>query len=315
MKRGLLMLVILMISLAGCGSSSGGDKATSGSDVGGGSEDIIAESQATREQLAQSIANAQALINRPENEHSDYTGKYFAGGLPPASQTSDDNYEETSGNESTYSQDTSEPKEVSDKSRSFTDRNDDDRNDLIESDVSENPPKINVNDNDRNDLIESDVSEDLPKINVNDNDSYDDTNKVEEANFSQYVYTDDKGRTAFKYTGTGDSSIYIPEGVEVVAGFSSDPFAFNNDITYVHLPSTIKICLMADFYNTEEGGYDKNYYNYLYQCPNLKTVEGGGKIDYMCNGSSVVRRGGIVIWSNSSKVPYNAQDYIDYNNR
>ena len=183
--------------------------------------------------------------------------------------------------------------EVSDKFDSVTDQQDDERNDLIGSDVSEDPPMIIVNDND----------------------SYDDTHKEEEAVFSQYVYTDDKGRTAFKYTGSGDSAIYIPDGVEVVAGFCSDPFAFNYDVTYVHLPSTIKKFLMADFYNTEAGGYDTNYYNYLYQCPNLKTVEGGGKIDYMCDGDSVTRRGGIVIWSNNSKVPYDAQAYIDYNNR
>lgn len=136
-----------------------------------------------------------------------------------------------------------------------------------------------------------------------------------ESNFSQYVYTDEKGRTAFKYTGSGDTAIYIPEGVEVVAGFSSDTFGFNYDITYVHLPSTIKKCLAADFYNTKDGGYDTHFYNYLYQCPNLQTVEGGGKLDYMCNGSSVVRRGGIVVWSNSTKVPYDAQAYIDYNNK
>ena len=136
-----------------------------------------------------------------------------------------------------------------------------------------------------------------------------------ETDFSQYVYTDEKGRTAFKYTGSGNSSICVPEGVEVLAGFCSNPFDFNYEITYVHLPSTLKKCLMADFYNTEAGGYDTNFYNYLYQCPNLQTVEGGGTIDYMCSGNAVTRRGGIVVWSNSAKVPYDVNAYLNYNNR
>jgi hypothetical protein len=73
--------------------------------------------------------------------------------------------------------------------------------------------------------------------------------------------------------------------------------------------------MMADFYNDEAGGYDTNLYEYLYQCPNLRTVEGGGKIDYMCSGDKVTRRGGIVVWSNSSRIPYDAQAYTNYNNR
>lgn len=136
-----------------------------------------------------------------------------------------------------------------------------------------------------------------------------------QTDFSEYVYTDSKGRVAFKYTGTGNSAIYIPEGVEYIAGFSSEISNFNYEITYVRLPSTLKSCVMAGFYYTEAGGYDTNFYNCLYQCPNLQTVEGGGKTDYMCDGNTVTRRGGITVWSNSAKIPYDAQAYINYNNK
>lgn len=131
--------------------------------------------------------------------------------------------------------------------------------------------------------------------------------------FSQYVYYEGED-VCFKYTGSGESSIYVPEGVTKITGFSDSTFKFNYDITYIHLPSTIESTRCMNMFNQEQFGWDNNLYDCLYQCPNLQTVE-GGNYAYQCNGSSVVSPGDIVVWSNSSRVKYDRQQYINYNNR
>ena len=131
--------------------------------------------------------------------------------------------------------------------------------------------------------------------------------------FSQYVYTDIGGYVAFKYTGSGDTSIIIPEGVERIAGFCEGWTDRNYDVTYVYLPSTLKAMYVAGINCTEEKGWDMTMYNVLYQLPNLQTVEGGNH-SYQASGSSVIRPGNITVWSKDEMVPYDPQVYRDYNN-
>ncbi len=130
--------------------------------------------------------------------------------------------------------------------------------------------------------------------------------------FSKYVYNDGD-RVCFKYTGTGDSRIIVPEGVTKVFVFvdtDASPFSFNYDITYIYLPKTIEVICMANLFCEAEE--DTNFYNVLYQCPNLQTVE-GGNYSYQCNGSTVTRPGDITVWSNSKRYKYDKQQYSDYN--
>lgn len=128
--------------------------------------------------------------------------------------------------------------------------------------------------------------------------------------FSQYVYKDGDD-ICFKYTGTGDSKIIVPEGVTKIIAFRDGDFVSNYDITYIYIPSTIEvICCNTQF--KPEGDY--NFYSAFYQCPNLQTVE-GGNYSYQCNGSTVTRPGNITFWSNSQRYKHDKQQYIDYNNR
>ena len=129
--------------------------------------------------------------------------------------------------------------------------------------------------------------------------------------FSQYVY-EENGYTCFKYTGSGDTHIIVPEGVEYIRGFVSTTTKFNTEITHITLPSTLKKMSMYCMFGKVDG--DTNWYNCLYQCSNLTTVDGGWYW-YSGNGSSVTRPGDITVWSSSSRIPYDEQKYIDYNNR
>lgn len=131
--------------------------------------------------------------------------------------------------------------------------------------------------------------------------------------FSQYVYYEGED-VCFKYTGSGESSIYVPEGVTKITGFSDSTFKFNYDITYVHLPSTLESMRNLNVFCQETDGADNNMYNCLYQCPNLRTVDGNG-VSYTGNGSSVTRPGNITVWSSGSKIKYDVQQYYNYNNR
>ena len=129
--------------------------------------------------------------------------------------------------------------------------------------------------------------------------------------FSQYVYTDEKGRTAFKYTGSGDAIIIVPEGVEIIEGFASGYGDFNDEITYVYLPSTLERMYTTGMFCKEEYNWDMNCYNVLYQCRNLQTVEGGNH-SYQCNGDSVIRPGDIIVWSKNTLYPYDIEKYKEY---
>lgn len=132
--------------------------------------------------------------------------------------------------------------------------------------------------------------------------------------FSQYVYTNSNGQKVFKYTGSGNSSIIVPEGVEIIEGFASGYGDFNDEITYVYLPSTLKRMYTTGMYCKEEYNWDTNCYNVLYQCRNLQKVEGGNHA-YQCNGNTVTRPGNITVWSTSGLIPYDPQQYYNYNNR
>ena len=131
--------------------------------------------------------------------------------------------------------------------------------------------------------------------------------------FSQYVYTNRNGEQEFRYTGSGDSRIIIPEGVKVVAGFTKEIGLINYDITYVYVPSTVVEFKTSDMFYEAEFGWDSNMYNVLYQCPNLQTVE-GGNFSYQCNSNTVTRPGNITVWSNSAKYPFDWSQYQNFNN-
>ena len=134
---------------------------------------------------------------------------------------------------------------------------------------------------------------------------------MDSSGFSQYVYTDEKGRKCFKYTGTGDTCIVVPEGVQVIAGFGNSVFDRNYDVTYVYIPTTVQTMVSGNINNCEETNWDMTKYNLLYQLPNLQTVE-GGNYSYQCNGSTVTRPGNITVWSNSELVPYNLKSRSVY---
>lgn len=127
--------------------------------------------------------------------------------------------------------------------------------------------------------------------------------------FLQYVY-EENGYKCFKYTGSGDRHIIVPEGVEWIRGFVESTTEFNNDVTSITLPSTLKKMSMYCMFGKVDG--DTNWYNCLYQCPNLTSVE-GSSIGYVGYGSSVVRPiGEIKVWSNNSRIPYDENAYLPY---
>lgn len=138
--------------------------------------------------------------------------------------------------------------------------------------------------------------------------------KKTKTDFSQYVYTNKDGEKVFKYTGSGNSRIIIPEGVQIVESFCPEHDGFNDEITYVRLPSTIETSYDVTLFYRFEYNLDTNYYDVLYQCRNLQKVE-GGNYSFQCNGNSVTRPGNITVWSKDKLVPYDQQKYIDYNNR
>ena len=127
-----------------------------------------------------------------------------------------------------------------------------------------------------------------------------------DTDFSQYVYVDNNGYVCFRYTGTGHSTIIIPEGVEYVASFTDSTLTKNYEITSIVLPSTIKTMSMAAYFTFDDG--DQNLYNCLYQCPNLQSVTGGNR-SYKCNGSSVTRPKSITVWSNNQRIPFDRTKY------
>ena len=126
--------------------------------------------------------------------------------------------------------------------------------------------------------------------------------------FQQYVYTGSDGKVTFKYTGSGYSTIVVPEGVTKIAGFAEDPWTFNDEITCVYLPSTLRTMSVSNMYCQEEFGWDNNGYNVLHQCRNLQNVYGSSS-SYSGNGSSVTRPGGITVWSSGTKTPYDSAVY------
>lgn len=130
---------------------------------------------------------------------------------------------------------------------------------------------------------------------------------MDSSEFQKYVYQED-GETCFKYTGTGQSTIVIPEGVTRIDGFTEDQHSFNKEITSVVIPSTVEAIMCSNMY------YDGNFYSVLYQCVNLKSVI-GGNVSYQCYGNYVMRPGGIGIWSPNEKYRHDLNDYnnVDQN--
>ena len=130
-------------------------------------------------------------------------------------------------------------------------------------------------------------------------------------NFSQYVFEED-GYTCFRYTGTGQSRIIIPEGVQKVLGFTDYELKHNDEITYVYIPKSVISMRNMNTFNTEEYGHDNNGYNCLYQCTNLQTVESASWV-YISEGNSLYRPladgSKLYVWSSSQKYVYDPDRY------
>ena len=182
------------------------------------------------------------------------------------------------------------------------DRNDQSTTNNNETIVNNNAPQTN-NDHSNN------VNIDKPVVDIGTGDDQQKPSRPGTTDFSQYVY-EDNGYVCFKYTGSGDSHIIVPEGVEWIKGFTDSGLKFNTDITSIELPSTLKKMSMYCMFGYEDG--DTNWYNCLYQCKNLQTVTGSSS-GYNGKGSTVVRPlGSIMVWSSGSRIPYDEQAYTNY---
>jgi len=130
-------------------------------------------------------------------------------------------------------------------------------------------------------------------------------------NFTQYVFEED-GYVCFRYTGTGESRIIIPEGVQKVLGFTDYELKHNDEITYVYIPKSVISMRNMNTFNTEEYGYDNNGYNCLYQCTNLQTVESDSWV-YLVEGNSLYRPladgSKLYVWSSTQKHVYDPDRY------
>lgn len=132
--------------------------------------------------------------------------------------------------------------------------------------------------------------------------------------FSQYVYTDEKGRTAFNYAGSGDANVIIPEGVEHVAGFGESVFDKNYDVTYVYIPKTVETMSCGNINNSEETNLDCTMYDLLYQLPNLQTVESDA-YSYRVDDYGLYRPANgnkIYVWSKYEMIPHDLDNYREY---
>jgi len=129
--------------------------------------------------------------------------------------------------------------------------------------------------------------------------------------FSQYVYNEN-GYVCFKYTGSGDSRIIIPEGVQKIYGFSEKTYIPNTDITYIYIPSSVLTMAVMNVFNQEKYGWDNRGYDCLYQCPNLKTVESAARY-YRVDSYGVWRPladgSKLYTWSPFEKIVYDKSRY------
>ena len=123
--------------------------------------------------------------------------------------------------------------------------------------------------------------------------------------FQQYVH-EEYGHVTFRYTGTGHSVIVVPEGVEKIAGFAQGLTTFNDEITTIYLPSTLKTIYDVQLFK-DEGDY--NYYAIFYQCRNLQNVY-GGSYSYITHGSYIERSyNHVMVWSNSERYSYDKKNF------
>ena len=123
--------------------------------------------------------------------------------------------------------------------------------------------------------------------------------------FQQYVH-EEYGKVTFRYTGSGRSVIVVPEGVEKIASFSQGVLTFNDEITTIYLPSTLKVVSCAPIFR-DEG--DDKYYGVFYQCRNLQNVY-GGSYNYNAQGSYIERPyNDIIFWSNDQRYYYDESQY------
>ncbi len=122
--------------------------------------------------------------------------------------------------------------------------------------------------------------------------------------FSKYIYTDSSGKKVFKYTGSGNSFIIIPEGVEVIEGFTDDD-SFNDEIIFVSLPSTLQT-IRDGLVFRYTGEYQ--FYSVLYQCRNLQAVSGSGRY-YKGLGNKVIQFDQLYTWHKDKKYSLNMNLY------
>ena len=132
------------------------------------------------------------------------------------------------------------------------------------------------------------------------------------SDFSKYVYKDKNNIKCFKYTGTDDTRIIIPDDVVKVTGFSSDFFGFNTKINYIYIPSSVQIIQFTNLFEQEEFNYDEGMYSLLYQCSSLRTVESDSP-HYLIDNNGVYQQLGngrkVYQWLPNKKVSCSASDY------
>ena len=131
------------------------------------------------------------------------------------------------------------------------------------------------------------------------------------SDFSKYVYREGND-VCFKYTGSGDSRIIIPEGVTKVIGFHSDHFGFNTDVTYIYIPSSVRSVRIMNLFNQESCGWDNNGYSCVYQCANLKTIESASpywRVDNNGMYQPLADGGKAYLWSPTQRIKYDKSVY------
>ena len=189
-----------------------------------------------------------------------------------------------------------------------------------ERQTSETPPPdwgkhSSYDDDDEEDEEDEDEYDPYNKPYVKKKFSGKDKINVTAKDFEKYVYIGEDGRKTFKYTGTGDEFIIIPDGVEVIRGFTDNPrVVWNDDITYIYIPASVKTCVVSAFMRN-----DDEQYSCFYRCRNLAKieVESCSQWYFRANkkGTSLYQPGKIFTWKKNKKVVYNIQNYIDFNER
>ncbi len=106
--------------------------------------------------------------------------------------------------------------------------------------------------------------------------------------------------------------IIVPDGVQKITGFCAEHFAFNNDITYIYIPSSVTRIRNMNLFNQEKFGWDNNGYSCVYQCTNLRTIESASpywKADSSGLWQPLANGGKAYHWSPTQRIKYDINVY------